>query len=639
MEIKGIDVSRWNGKINWKTVADYGMGFVILRITEKGNIVDSTFEYNYKECVQNKIPVGVYKYSYATSLSQIKEEANIVIKTLNKRKLEYPVFLDLEDKCQENISKDVMMQMINAFRDTVIKAGYKFGIYCGNYWYKTKLPEEAKKYDCWLAAYPLHDDGTLQERLRPENGIGWQYSSKATIPGINTPVDRNVFYKDYTKENVNSNNNSAKPQEGGKPMTIDQVISAMIKIAENEVGYLEKKTNSQLDSKTANAGYNNYTKYWRDVYSSYQTQPWCACFVSWVFMKAFGLNKAKTLLKHWPYVYCPTLGAKFTKYANPKKGDIVIFYRGGTFAHTGIVTKVEGDKFWTIEGNTSGASGIVANGGGVCRKSYYNSQLPGTKFCRPDYSIISSVNSSDISTTPTNPRNYLRYGDTGNDVKILQQKLNKVGMTDANERKLVEDGEFGSGTKYAVQAFQKKYRLEVDGIAGKDTISKLDAVIASQSDSNTLDFESFVGACTTDNTAVYETKTGTIKLKTYPKLNRGNLVDVISMSGNRYKIKIANKYTGWIDKTRIVTPDKLNSEKPSITSKYPFVGECTGNDVNVRKNAGTNYTNISGWPKLNKGNRVDVLGEKKVTDGKKWYKIKIAGKYTGYIRSDYIRKI
>lgn len=212
-------------------------------------------------------------------------------------------------------------------------------------------------------------------------------------------------------------------------------------------------------------------------------------------------------------------------------------------------------------------------------------------------------------------------------------------MTDANGKKLVEDGDFGSATKYAVRAFQEKYHLEVDGVAGKDTISKLDAVIASQSNSNSSDFKSFVGVCTTDNTAVYEAKTDTIKLKTYPKLNRGNLVDVIGMYGNRYKIKIANKYTGWIDKTKIVTPDKLTVNKPSATSKYPFVGECTGDSVNIRKGAGTNYSNISEWPKLNTGNRVDVLGEKKGTDGKKWYKIKIAGKYTGYIRSDYIRKI
>lgn len=638
MEIKGIDVSSYQGKPNWKKAKESGIKYAILRIHQR-NGIDGSFEYNYAECKKYNIPVGGYKFSYATTVAQAEKEAEDTLKVLSGRKLDYPLFYDLEWSTQRSLGSAMIEKITLAFLNKVKKAGYKVGIYCNVDWYNNVLTSKLKAYDMWLSRYPYNDTGVIQERLRPSVGIGWQYSSKGNVPGISGNVDMNVFYKDYANENANSNNNSAKPQEGGKPMPIDQVINAMIKIAENELGYLEKKTNSQLDSKTANAGYNNYTKYWRDVYSSYQTQPWCACFVSWVFMKAFGLNKAKTLLKHWPYVYCPTLGAKFTKYANPKKGDIVIFYRGGTFAHTGIVTKVEGDKFWTIEGNTSGASGIVANGGGVCRKSYYNSQLPGTKFCRPDYSIISSVNSSDISTTPTNPRNYLQYSDTGNDVKILQQKLNKVGMTDANGKKLVEDGEFGSATKYAVRVFQKKYRLEVDGIAGKDTISKLDAVIASQSDSNTSGFKSFVGACTTDNTAVYEAKTGTIKLKTYPKLNKGNLVDVISVSENRYQIKIANKYTGWIDKARIVTPDKLNLEKPSTTSKYPFVGECTGNDVNVRKNAGTNYSNISGWPKLNVGNRVDVLGEKKGTDRKIWYKIKIAGEYTGYIRNDYIRKI
>ena len=124
MEIKGIDVSAWQGNIDWKTVSEYGMGFAIFRITEIGNKIDSTFEYNYQGCSKYNIPVGVYKYSYATTLSQIKEEANIVIQTLNKRKLDYPVFLDLEAPCQENIPELTMMQMINAFRSIVINAGY-----------------------------------------------------------------------------------------------------------------------------------------------------------------------------------------------------------------------------------------------------------------------------------------------------------------------------------------------------------------------------------------------------------------------------------------------------------------------------------------------------------------------------------
>ena len=176
-------------------------------------------------------------------------------------------------------------------------------------------------------------------------------------------------------------------------------IDKLIQIAKNEVGYLEKASNNQLDSKTANAGSNNYTKYWRDVKPSYQGQPWCAGFVSWCFMKAFGQEKAKELLKHWPYVYCPTLGNLFTKNANPKIGDIVIFYRNGTFTHTGIVTAVIGDMFYTIEGNTSGASGIIANGGGVCAKSYLNSQMPGTKFCTPNYSLVKDTTPVSDSDT------------------------------------------------------------------------------------------------------------------------------------------------------------------------------------------------------------------------------------------------
>lgn len=244
-------------------------------------------------------------------------------------------------------------------------------------------------------------------------------------------------------------------------------------------------------------------------------------------------------------------------------------------------------------------------------------------------------NSTDTPITPS--KGYLEIGDSGADVKTLQQKLNKLGIKDDAGRKLEEDGEFGSATQQSVMRFQKKYGLEVDGKAGKNTINKLDALIASLSDSKPSGFKSFVGACTTDNTVVYTSKTGNDKLGTYPKLNRGNLVDVINQSGNRYQIRIANKYTGWIDKSRIVTPDKLNSTPAA--SKYPFVGECTGNDVNVRKNAGTNYAPIAEWPQLDKTNRVDVLGSKKGTDGKVWYKVRIQGKYIGYVRSDYIKKV
>ena len=206
-------------------------------------------------------------------------------------------------------------------------------------------------------------------------------------------------------------------------------IDKLIQTADNEVGYLEKSSNSQLDRKTANAGTANYTKYWRDIKPEYQGQPWCACFVTWCFVNAFGKNNAQKLLKHYPYVYCPTMANLFTLNANPKVGDIVIFKHNGTFTHTGIVTSVNGDYFTTIEGNTNGGSTIIANGGGVCRKSYYNSNLPGTKFCTPDWSIVEE--SEDLTMSQYNELKSLIEKQSAEiaDLKNINQQLVNVVQT------------------------------------------------------------------------------------------------------------------------------------------------------------------------------------------------------------------
>ena len=214
-----------------------------------------------------------------------------------------------------------------------------------------------------------------------------------------------------------------------KGVVIMSAIDKLIQIANAEVGYLEKSSNSQLDSKTANAGTANYTKYWRDIKPEYQGQPWCACFVTWCFVNAFGKNNAQKLLKHYPYVYCPTIANLFTLNANPKVGDIVIFKHNGTFTHTGIVTSVNGDYFTTIEGNTNGGSTIIANGGGVCRKSYYNSNLPGTKFCTPDWSIVEE--SEDLTMSQYNELKELIEKQSAEiaDLKNINQQLVNVVQT------------------------------------------------------------------------------------------------------------------------------------------------------------------------------------------------------------------
>ena len=231
--------------------------------------------------------------------------------------------------------------------------------------------------------------------------------------------------------------------------TNDKAINALIATAQSEIGYLEKASNSQLDSKTGNAGSNNYTKYWRDVYSAYQAQPWCACFVSWCMMKTFGLDTAKKLLKHWPYTYCPTL-ASMTTNKTPKVGSVIIFYRNGEYVHTGLVTAVSGNIVTTIEGNTSGGSTIIANGGGVCQKKYDVSTLSSaTKYFMPDYSIVTTINGASTATTPSTATTTTSSKESPWKAKLVRNA--KVRTWAGNEYKEVSFSPLKKNTEIEVQ--------------------------------------------------------------------------------------------------------------------------------------------------------------------------------------------
>lgn len=368
MEIKGIDVSAWQGKIDWKTVADYGMGFAILRITEAGNVVDSQFENNLAGCNKYNIPVGVYKYSYAMTIAEIQREARKVVSTLNGRRIQFPVFLDLEYNNQRSLGSESIHKMADAFREIVEAAGYKFAIYCNVDWYENVICSHLKKYDFWIARYPANDDGWLQERLRPDFGVGWQYSSKAKIPGISGTVDRNVFYKDYSEE-----------IEKKEETTVNK-LQEHTKLGDyyaNNGGtkpYLEKKSNAYLDDFTKNAGDKNYTKFARDVNNwnqpGCQGQPWCAVYQFWKLVKVFGLTKALQIMGGGFY-NCQSVTRhakqKGTWHSTPKKGALIIFRNG---SHIGSVNSYDTTYVYTNEGNTSSAPGVVANGG-ACRNKKY----------------------------------------------------------------------------------------------------------------------------------------------------------------------------------------------------------------------------------------------------------------------------
>ena len=245
MEIKGIDVSSWQGKPDWAKVSNSGIKLAILRIHQKSG-TDASFEHNYKGCKSNGILIGGYKYSYALTPAQAIDEAEDVLSVLGGRGLDFPVFYDLEWSQQRSLGKQAIENVAIAFLTRIKKAGYKVGIYCNLDWYNNVLTDALKKYDCWIARYPASDNGSVQERLRPNVGVGWQYSSKAKIPGISGTVDRNIFYKDYNEAKDIKKENAV--------MTKSEAINVVLGIAKEEIGYLEKKNNSKLDSKTGNAG-------------------------------------------------------------------------------------------------------------------------------------------------------------------------------------------------------------------------------------------------------------------------------------------------------------------------------------------------------------------------------------------------
>lgn len=339
--------------------------------------------------------------------------------------------------------------------------------------------------------------------------------------------------------------------KGNNTNMITKAINAVINIALAEVGYLEKATNANLDDKTANAGSNNYTKYWRDIYPAYQGQPWCACFVTWVFVIAFGKAMAQKLLKHYPYVYCPTMADLFTLNANPKVGDIVIFKHNGVFTHTGIVIKVSGDQFWTVEGNTSGGSTIIVNGGAVCKKTYFNSNLPGTKFITPDYSKVQEIKNEGNDAPSISASSILKIGSNGSAVKTLQKNLNTL-----IKAKLTVDGEFGTATYNAVIKFQTKYKLTADGIVGENTQKKINSLLKKKNSSTatTHSTKSVVGEVTANELNVrswYGIDSSTGKkyptIVSYPKLKKTNRVSILAtykVNGETwYKIAINNAAT------------------------------------------------------------------------------------------------
>lgn len=204
--IKGIDVSCYNGKIDWKKVKAAGVQFAVLKVVNKSLSADSRFEENWKGCIDNKITIkGVYNYSYATDVTKAKADAKRVIEILKGRKT--TVWLDVEDECQMNLPKGKLVDIINAYAKVILNAGCSFGVYTGEFEYNNSMkPYGMPAYRMWIARYGK-DDGTMDLKYEPHvpNLAGWQYTQKGKVNGISGNVDMDWFYESANKESKTKN--------------------------------------------------------------------------------------------------------------------------------------------------------------------------------------------------------------------------------------------------------------------------------------------------------------------------------------------------------------------------------------------------------------------------------------------------
>lgn len=218
MATRGIDVSQWNGNINFDKVKAAGIDFVIIRAgygrtaTQK----DPYFEQNYKGAKAAGLKVGAYWYSYAVSAADAKAEAAACMSIIKGKQFEYPIYFDLEEQSQFAKGTLFCSSLVRAFCDTLNAAGFYSGLYISRSPLQSYITADIKnKYPLWVAEY--------NSVLNYSGKYGmWQNSGLGKINGINGAVDtdfgyvdyptiiKNGGYNGYSKNSTSKNNSTSK---------------------------------------------------------------------------------------------------------------------------------------------------------------------------------------------------------------------------------------------------------------------------------------------------------------------------------------------------------------------------------------------------------------------------------------------
>lgn len=400
-----LDISHYETVKDWQKLKE-NVSFLLFKGTQGTTSLDTTCYKNIENCEKHGIPYWIYCFlNKGNEAAQAKYLVDKVKGEVGKYFVGYCIDAELG-----NSSASVKSAL-----DYIKKYSKKIMLYTAHHYYDTYKSLVANRGENCAWWEPRYGGN------KPHSGVDlWQYSEDYTCNYISGKVDINRI-------------NGSKPLSwfttptvSTKTYTTPKGAEKVLKVAEGEVGYLEKKSNKDLESKTANAGSKNYTKYgrWIGANGDY----WCASFLSWIFYKAYGSALGKQLLCGAFSAACETIRKNFSKKgqykANPAIGDVIFFSgtRHSGANHIGIVYKIADGKVYTIEGNTSGASGVVDNGGGVAKKRYAmnNSKILG--YGHPNYALVGS--STTKATT--------YYAKCKSTYNSLVDALTSIGVKDTS---------------------------------------------------------------------------------------------------------------------------------------------------------------------------------------------------------------
>lgn len=556
-KIKGIDVSYYQGDINFTKVAN-SISFVILREGYR-RVIDEKFLDYVKGFTAAKVPIhGVYHFIYATSKAGAIAEAKSCIKNVEKAGLPKTtrIWADLEydtiDKAKAEgiiFTNDMINEYTLAFCDYVASQGYPTGIYTNNdyynhYYYKETL----EKYPIWLADYTGEPD---------QDCLYHQYSSSGTVNGISGQVDMDYFLGAEDAEYL-ANNTGVTTSIANNATTTEKAIAWMESLANDDShGYDQiyrwgEKGDYDCSSAVITAweyagvpvktsGGATYTG---NMYSVFTKMGFEDVTSSVNLATGNGLKRGDILLNHVHHVamYC----------GDGKEVEASINEKGGATYGT--------------PGDQTGKEILICN--------YRN--YPWNVVLRYKESAANTTTTTAQSTTVSSSGDsgLLQVGSSGDVVKSLQSKLKRLGY------KVKVDGIFSEKIKKKIIHFQKKYGLEIDGIVGAETMSKINQLLNITSD---------------------------------------NVVQKVALSAA---------------KTTTTTCDY-----PTPSKEVKYVGRVSADLLNVRTGPGQSYNKLTSCPQLRGGELIDVCDSLRGLDGATWLYICIGGKIYGFVSAQYVERV